>query len=86
MPLLNFILDAYRKLQDFLTENSQAEQVSITDDHYKKGLVCAYNSDKKKAVVLDLDRSQICQFLEQVGYEPSGQLPDSDADFYRRRR
>ncbi|GAB5590151.1 hypothetical protein Unana1_05051 [Umbelopsis nana] len=76
--------DAYHKLQDFLNQNSQAHQVSIDDDHYKKGLVCAYNGDQKKAIVLDLDRKGISEFLQQAGYERSGQLPDSTTDLYKR--
>lgn len=82
--LLKLHSDAFHKLQDFLNENSNAKQMSIDDDRYRKGLVCAYNGDQKKAIVLDLDRKGISDFLKQAGYEPSGKVADGTADLFKR--
>ncbi|KAJ2955610.1 hypothetical protein NQZ79_g8413 [Umbelopsis isabellina] len=77
--------DAYHKLHEFLQDHRAAQQISIDDDHYQKGLVCAVNDDgKRNAVVLDIDRQGISSYLRQAGYEQTGKVPDSTAEIFKR--
>jgi hypothetical protein len=68
-----------------LEDHRNAQQISIDDDHYQKGLVCAINDDgKRNAVVLDIDRQGISSYLRQAGYEQTGNVADSSAAIFKR--